>query len=189
MPARLRISIVLVAMLAAGSLPSLVHASSPPPTSSLARASSSPTPTPAQIRTAVRRAERSRDLWATVNICNTKRHPNVIGVRGQMPGLGFPATLEVDIQVDYWSPASKGFRSAPGAKRSIPLGREKTGLYQGGWQFPFGPHAGSLRGLVTFKWKLGSKQLGRATRTTSAGHRDAEFGDPARYSSGNCVIR
>jgi hypothetical protein len=188
MLARLRISIVLVAMLTAGSLPSLAHASSPTPTTpTLARASSSPTP--AQVRTAVRRAKRSRDLWATVNICNTKRHPNVIGVRGQMPGLGFPATLEVDIQVDYWSPASKGFKPAPGAKRSIPLGRKQTGLYQGGWQFQFGPHAGSLRGLVTFKWKLGSKQLGRATRTTSAGHRDAEFGDPARYSSGNCVIR
>src|SRR5437764_624121 len=30
----------------------------------------------------------SRDLWTTVNLCNTPAHPNQMGVRGRMPGDG-----------------------------------------------------------------------------------------------------
>ena len=39
-------------------------------------------PSAAQIGRAVRNAERSRALWATVNICDTAKYPHVIGVRG-----------------------------------------------------------------------------------------------------------
>src|SRR6516165_1209759 len=59
-------------------------------------------PTAAQMRAAVQRAERSKYLWATVNICNTKRHPHAIGVRGQMPALGFPALLQMTVHLKYW---------------------------------------------------------------------------------------
>ena len=30
----------------------------------------------------------ARDLWATVNVCDTKAHPNMMGVRARMPGDG-----------------------------------------------------------------------------------------------------
>ena len=42
-------------------------------------------PTAAQIRIATRRAVNSPNLWATVNICDTTRHPGIVGIRVQMP--------------------------------------------------------------------------------------------------------
>ena len=33
-------------------------------------------------------APKSPDLWATVNICDTLRHPDQMGVRASMPGDG-----------------------------------------------------------------------------------------------------
>src|SRR5947209_20193020 len=58
---------------------------------------------PARISRAVRNAERSPSLWATINICGSRRHPNDVGVRGQMPTLGFSASLFMVVQVNYWS--------------------------------------------------------------------------------------
>ena len=50
-------------------------------------------------RAAVRRAERSRELWATINICSANAKPGggELGVRGQMPSLGFSATPQLQI--------------------------------------------------------------------------------------------
>ncbi len=146
-------------------------------------------PTPAQVRAAVRRAERSRQLWATINICNTRRHRDALGVRGQMPALGFPASLSMNIQVEYWSSADGRFKPDPYAKRLVKLGRVSFGVEQGGHIFQFGAHAGLLSGVVTFEWARAGRLLGRATRATTRGHRDVDFGDPRRYSAATCAIR
>jgi hypothetical protein len=146
-------------------------------------------PTPAQIQTALRRAESSPDLWATVNVCDTRRHPDVIGIRAQMPALGFESTLRMRFLVEYWSTQAKAFKAVPGATRPVTVGLEKTGLHQEGVQFPFPPHSGSLRGTVKFEWATGHRLLGRSIANTTHGHRDADFGDPAHYSAPRCVIR
>jgi hypothetical protein len=145
-------------------------------------------PTHAQIRAAVKRAEGSRDLWATVNICNTKRYPDVIGIRGQIPSLGFSAQLSMQFQVEYWSARDKRFKPVRGTRQSVSLGTQKRGLHQSGVRVGFGPHAGSLRGTVRFEWRLGSRLIGHANQTTSHGHPSADFGDPPHYSAWKCVI-
>jgi hypothetical protein len=177
MHAALRFSIASLAGLSWLGLPAIpAEAATPKP------------PTQAQIRNAVAKAERSRDLWATIDICNTKRHPRVLGIRGQMPSLGFPASHELNIQVDYQPTPKIGFKPDPHAKTSVALGGSSTRLLQGGamWQFP--RHTGRLRGTVTFVWRRGRTLLGRVTKTTSAGHRDVDFGDPRRYSAADCTI-
>jgi hypothetical protein len=143
-------------------------------------------PTSSQIRNAIRKAERSRDLWATVNICNTKRHPNVLGLRGQMPSLGFNASLGMRFGVDYWVITKHQFRPVPHVSESVSLGSSKMGLKQGGVRFKFGSHSGHLRGSVTFQWRLGRRVLGSITRKTSGGHPRADFGDPPRFSASQC---
>jgi hypothetical protein len=155
---------------------------------SAAAAEASGTPSNAQIRAAVRRAERSKELWATVNICNSKHFPNVIGIRGQMPTLGFPARLWMQFQVEYWSLRAKRFRPVAGTLQWVSLGLAKTGLHQGGIRVHFAPHAGRLRGRVRFEWRLGGKAIGDATHTTTRGHSDADFGDPPHFSAWHCVI-
>ena len=164
---------------------------------SAAAAKPSSGPTAAQVRVAVGRATRSRSVWATVNICNTRRHPYVIGFRVQMPGLGFGANLSAEVRVEYWSPAAKRFRPVPRGSGSlgslVSLGRATTGTHQSGVSFPIQKPASGIhyvfRGVAAFEWKLGGKVLGRTTRSTGGGHRHVDQGDPAGYSAGTCTIR
>ena len=144
-------------------------------------------PTPAQVRSAVRTAEKSRSLWATVNICDTKRFPNTVGVRGQMPALGFKATLKINIQVEFFD--TKHFTPAPNAAMQIPLGTVATGLQQGGATFMFKPHAGLFRATIEFQWLRGRTVLGSTTRRTTGGHKGADFGNPPHFSAPQCRIR
>jgi hypothetical protein len=146
---------------------------------------SSKAPSAAQIRAAVRAAERSRSLWATVNICDTERHPDTIGVRGQMPSLGFPADLSMRVQIDYWSFDKNRFVSDPGVTQNVSLGSETDRLVQGGANFRFTPPV-VLSGTVTFEWKLAGRVIGRATRLTGHGYKHVDAGDPAGYSTATC---
>jgi hypothetical protein len=145
-------------------------------------------PTSSQVRSAIRKAERSRDLWATVNICNSRRHPNVMGIRGQMPSLGFKANLAMKFAVDFWVISKHEFRPVPHVGESVSVGTSRLGLRQGGVRFKFSAHAGHLRGSVTFLWRLGHRVIGSVTRKTSGGHHSADFGDPPRYSSSQCWL-
>ena len=149
-------------------------------------ATSPPAPTPRQVQAAVRKAKRSTDLWSTVNICNTKSHPNTIGIRGQMPSLGFAAKLAMRFRVQYWN--GTAFTTVRGLSKTIALGPVTRGVYQAGVGFPFAPHAGLLRGSVTFEWRLGNRRVGQDTRATRKGHPRADFGDPKGFSSGSCTI-
>jgi hypothetical protein len=144
-----------------------------------------PQPTPAQIRAAVAFVQRSRAMWATVNVCNTARHPNSIGIRAQMPSLGFTAALAMDFQVDYYNYAHRRFEPDPGVRKRVELGSESNRLRQGGVMFSFNPPA-VLSGTVTFSWRLGAKVVGEATRRTAHGVHGADFGDPPGYSAATC---
>jgi hypothetical protein len=148
---------------------------------------SSRSPTAAQIRAAIRRAEHSRDLWATINICNTKRNRHIIGIRGQMPSLGFASRLSMDVQIDYWSFKDRRFKPDPGVTKSILLGRVTNGLRQGGVSFRFPPPV-ILSGEITFTWRRQGKVLGHAHRKTGHGLKHVDFGDPPGYSTATCRI-
>ena len=140
------------------------------------------------LKGAVARAERSPQLWATVNVCDTPRNPGVIGIRGQMPALGFPAAISMDIRVDYWSSQDGRFEPDPGASKLVKLGRVTRGVHQAGWSFQFAPHAGLLSGTVTFTWRLRGRVIGRVVRVATAGHRRVDGADPARFSASSCRI-
>lgn len=146
-----------------------------------APASAAGGPTPAQIRKALVHAEHSRRLWATVNICKS----GSLGIRGQMPTLGFRATLSMSMRVEYWSAGR--FVLAPGVKRLVTLGTYAHRVHQGGATFAFQPHAGLLRGLVSFQWKRGGKLLGHTQMPTTGGHPDADGGQPPGYSAASCA--
>jgi hypothetical protein len=145
-------------------------------------------PTAAEIRAAVHRAERSRDLWATVNVCKKKDTQDIIGIRGQMPSLGFATSMSLDVQVEFWSRDNARFEPIPGAVQHVRLGTAAHTVLQGGASFKFQPPAGELRGVVTFEWKRGRKVLARATRKTTHGHKHVDFADPPGYSAGICTL-
>jgi len=142
-------------------------------------------PTRAQIGRAINRARRSPNLWATVDICNTPRHPDVIGIRGQMPSLGFTATLYMSFQVDYYSIKAHRFEPDPGVQKRIFVARGAHGSHQGGVTFRIQPPA-ILSGTVTFEYQRAGRVLGRAVRATTHGQHHVEFADPPGYSTATC---
>jgi hypothetical protein len=146
-----------------------------------ASARASKPPTQAQIRAAVRRAERSRQLWATVNICRTPR----FGVRGQMPGLGFASDLSMKIQVDYWSFAKKRFVPLRGVSNVVSLGTAAQDLHQAGSVWRFKPPA-ILSGTITFQWRRGNRLIGETTRLTAHGVKGVDDADPKGNSTATC---
>jgi hypothetical protein len=151
-------------------------------------------PTPAQIRKAIASAERSKMLWATVNVCQTKGDNAAaggsVGVRGQMPTLGFASTLSMTIQLNRYSAKSKSFVALPyaTAKTTVSPGTFATDLHQDGAVFPFSGPAGLLNATVTFSWTRAGKLLGSTAQQTTAGHRDAAGGRPAHYSAARCQL-
>jgi hypothetical protein len=164
------------------------------PTALLAAAAT--TPTPAQIRAAVARGEKSADLWATVNACNlASTHPKgekLIGVRVQMPGLGFASHLYMAIDIEYWNQAKKRF-----LKTNSHYGLKSFGIAiraprQSGVSFAFTPPpAGShyvLRGVATLEWRIGTRVLGRVVRNTGHGYHHVDFSQPPGFNAATCTI-
>jgi hypothetical protein len=147
-------------------------------------------PSPTRIRAAIKRAEQSSSLWATVNICNSRRYPDDIGIRGQMPTLGFATWLSMDVKLYYYSGNQKRFIAVPtGGSKLVPLGRASSGLQQSGAVFQFAPHQPPLKAVVTFSWRRSGQLLGQAARSTAGGHHNADYASPAGYSAATCTIR
>src|SRR6185437_3558460 len=113
-PIRLATGALLVVVLAVVATPALGSAAGP---------------TPNQINNAVHNAERSKRLWATINVCDTRKHPRTIGIRGEVPALGFPATISISLGVDFYSKADKRFEPDPDAKKMIRLGPVSSGIH------------------------------------------------------------
>lgn len=152
---------------------------------------SAPAPTPKQIRAAIARASRSSYLWATVNVCGSHgAKGGVIGVRGEMPALGFRATLSMTIQLRQYLSSSQRFVAVKGstARRTVTVGRWATGIHQDGAEFPFTSATGRLDAAVTFTWTRNGRRLGRLTRTTTGGHPSAAYGRPRHHSTATCRL-
>ncbi len=146
-------------------------------------------PTSRQIRADVRSAERSRRLWATVNICNSTRYPEVIGIRGQLPGLPFASRVSMTIGVDYADSAHPGtFTPLPGVAERISGGVQTSGTWQAGVRLRFKAGTGLLRGRITMQWTRGGHAIGQLAVVSSAGHTDARYSDPSGFSAASCTL-
>ena len=102
---------------------------------------------------------RSRELWATIDVCNPPKQPNTIGIRGSMPGDGKTAdkmymsfTLEYLDAVNQWAPL-------PSSSSGWVLVGGGSSPRQGGWSFTLKPpHTRGkfvLRGVASFRWMHG----------------------------------
>ncbi len=145
-----------------------------------------------QIHRAVSRAERSSSLWATVNVCSSKGRGRggEVGVRGQMPTLGFQSTLRMTVQLGFWSRKHGRFMPIDGAHATsnLSVGSSSSGLQQDGVVFGFDKGTGLLNATIDFTWTRGGRVIGEANRVTTAGHPEADYARPAHYSAGHCRL-
>ena len=135
-------------------------------------------------------AAAERDLWATVNVCDTAAHPDEIGVRASMPGPASATGLYVRFRVQYQDAANGRWRHVSGAdSKWRRVGRGRGRPVESGWSFQLsGGKPQLVRGVARFQWRRGGHVVRRARRYTAAGHRSTRGADPPAFSAATCRI-
>ena len=145
----------------------------------------------------------SPHFWATVNICDTARHPDQMGVRGSMPGNGTSQRMYMRFRAQFYDRGRRAWRPVAGRFGSTSwryAGSARFRSRQHGHTFEFSLEPGetfTLRGVVDFEWRARRRRGGRVrtvvvkrgTRITQSGIRGVDFADPPRYSRARCQIR
>ena len=139
-------------------------------------------------------AKERKDLWATVNVCDTQAHPNELGIRARMPGNGTRERMYMRFYAQYVSPDDNKWHN-------IVTGGHSPWLYAGsalfryeelGWNFTFDdlePPGYTMRGMVRFEWrKRKTKRVVRRTHLLTSAGRKAKGGDPPGYSEATCFV-
>jgi hypothetical protein len=139
--------------------------------------------------------KRPKDLWATVNVCDTTLHDNMMGVRASMPGDGARTRMYMRFIAQYYDRSRQLWSEVKGSGVSkwIYVG---SGIYarrQGGYTFAFDAPTGGktfvLRGAVDYKWTKGRRIVRTAHVITKSGHPGTKGADPEDYSASLCEIR
>jgi hypothetical protein len=127
--------------------------------------------------------------WATVNVCDTAKQPDAIGIRASMPGTPKGARLSMRFRVQYRD--GDGWRNVGGADSGWrQVGVAKGNPVEYGWSFTF-QHSSStvtLRGVVKFRWRRGDTLPKQSEVATEAGHRSSAGADPPGYSAATCML-
>jgi hypothetical protein len=136
----------------------------------------------------------TRDVWATVNVCDTAAAPDTIGIRASMPGSRSGAEVRwMRFVVEYHSAdEDRWYRLAQGGDSGfLRVGKGRVPR-QFGRSLRIEPAAGKpvlLRGRVFFQWRTeGGTILQRASARTRKGHRSNAGADPPAYSAATCTI-
>jgi hypothetical protein len=136
----------------------------------------------------------SRQLWATVDLCNAPDKPNTFGIRGSMPGDGRPKDMMfMRFRVQYLDAGAKKWvdLSQGGDSGFLSLGSASEAR-QAGRDFQFvstpGKPAFTLRGVVSFQWRRGIHVVHSVSRVTTAGHHSLAGADPPKFSAAVCPI-
>ena len=141
----------------------------------------------AAVRAPAPRADR---LWATVNVCDTAKHPNEVGIRASMPGTPRGAARRMRFRVqwrdgDRWryvTGADSGWRKLTRVARA----RDRVGLElrvrAAGEGRSRSAASSASAGCAT------AASIGRAVEITEAGHRSTAGADPEGYSAATCSI-
>jgi hypothetical protein len=151
-------------------------------------------------RSAVSRREL---LWATVNICDTFKSPDAMGLRASMPATGSRQRMYMRFSAQWWSGLRQQWLDVPGGTSPwVHAGSGRHASRQTGWTFDFvTPPAGRayvLRGVVAFHWRAPRKPRGarraswqlarRTTLLTRSNIRGVDGGDPPGTSKAMCLV-
>jgi hypothetical protein len=134
----------------------------------------------------------SRQLWATINVCNPKDQPDIVGVRGSMPSDGHRQDrMFMSFRLQYLNSTTNHWADLAGTTPAF-LSVGGGTARQGGQSFQLMPVAGkpafTLRGLVEFQWRRGRTVLQSTRRPTTAGHVSLAGADPRGFSAAACQI-
>jgi len=144
--------------------------------------------------------EKSRHLWATVNVCDPAGPPagigpDTIGIRASMPGsrdgreiMFMRFRVQFESEVDRkWHNVTQG-----GDSGWMKVGRARYKARQSGRNFRLTPPANKttimLRGKVNYEWRLKGEVVRKATSLTTRGHKSSAGAFPEGYSEATCTV-
>ncbi len=133
-------------------------------------------------------ARRPRNLWATVNICDTDNHPDQLGIRARAPGNGRRQRIWMRFRAQY---RDNGRWRRAGSSPWRRVGSARYTYQESGWTFEFDPGPTDdylMRGVVRVEWRRHGKVL-RHRRLVTSAHHPSRGADPTGYSSATCHIR
>ena len=115
-----------------------------------------------------------RPLWATVNICDTKKSPNALGVRTSVPGNGSNQRIFARYTAQWWSAAQEEWLTVAGSGVTdwVFVGDADMSSRQAGWTFRFvQPAQGTtyvMRGVVELQWREAAQTARKARKARNA---------------------
>ena len=135
----------------------------------------------------------TKNLWATVNVCDTPSHPDDVGVAARMPGNGTSQRMYMRFYVQYHDGEKWRFVKNGGVSPWRYVGGAKYTWAGLGWTFSFDPPprgiSYTMRGFVRFEWRKGKKKVVKRThRYTSKGHPGTRDADPKDHSAKTCKM-
>jgi hypothetical protein len=143
--------------------------------------------------------ERAHVPWATINICDTRDHPNAVGISARMSG---DASADTELGMRFRLQYRRGGRWVRVARADsgwVVAGGGDTHFAVRGWTFMVTPPPSGrtfvFRGVVTFRWLKdgaadGDEPVPRTViRVTRAGHPGTAGADPANTSVATCTVR
>ena len=139
-------------------------------------------------------ARKVKDLWATVNVCDTPKSPNKMGVRARMPGDGTRNRMYMRFTAQYRTGGRWKVVGGRGRSKWLLAGTARRRWQEVGYTFGIdAPKPGTsyvLRGLVQYQWrdKTTHKVVRRTHRFTARGHPTGSDGQPRNYSAGRCRV-
>jgi len=146
-------------------------------------------------------SEGPRPYWATVNICDTSKSPNGLGVRTSVPGNGSEERVYARFTAQWWSAAKQQWLSVAGAGTTdwVYVGTSEYSSQQAGWTYHFSaPPTGKtyvLRGVTELVWRAEDDRrdgdwdiVRRRTLLTETGMQGVRGGDPLGTSKAMCLL-
>jgi hypothetical protein len=132
----------------------------------------------------------SHDLWATINVCNSKDAPDMVGIRGSMPGTGqADETMYMRFRLQYMDESTDTWQELGAGSDSgfVAVGSAST-VRQTGRSFTLRPSTSpvTLRGVVAFQWRRGTRVIYATERATSANHVSLAGASPPGFSAATC---
>jgi hypothetical protein len=143
--------------------------------------------------------------WATVNVCDTAKKRNSVGIRAGMPGNGTAQRMYMRFQLQWYERSKRRYVDTGAPSTWVRAGLARFRAAQRGFTFAgiADPPAGAtyrLRGKVIFQWrarrpaKRGSPRrmrevvVKRARRFTRGGLKGVAGGKPPGSSKAVCLV-
>jgi hypothetical protein len=135
----------------------------------------------------------TKNLWSTINVCDSANHPDEVGIAARMPGTGTDLRMYMRFYVQYLDGDTWRFVKTGGKSPWLLAGSAKFSWIERGWTFSFDPPptgtSFTLRGFVRYEWRKGkTKVVKRTHRYTSTGHPGTRDADPKDYSARKCKM-